>query len=74
MTTITLAEMKSSFVRSLGEEKADEVFRRAAAAAGVPYKSEYSKEEALRICDVLRRDEGVVKILAMTLASKISLK
>jgi hypothetical protein len=71
--TISADEIIKGLSEGLGREGAQKIFNDALARTVVGKKAEYTREEALKICEVLKRKEGIVKILGMTLATQIML-
>jgi len=71
---IYIRQIVDAFKDSVGEGKADEFVKTAAANAGVDDKRRYDKEEALEIADEISELEDVssfVRTSAMTLKTRI---
>ena len=73
-TSIPIQELIDAYTQSLGIEGAQKLIQDAIKEAGLPTKSAFSKEEAIKICEVLKTKKGFVGIIALALASRIHLK
>jgi hypothetical protein len=71
---IDISEFENSFKESLGEKEAKELIKRAILQVKLPLKKDYTKQEALKICDSLQIDKGFVGIIGGILASRIILR
>lgn len=74
MIQISYQEFFESYKDSLGVAGADELLKKAITEANLFKKEYYSKEEALKICNVLRQYGGFVCIIAGILASRFIIR
>ena len=71
---ILLEKFYSAYSQSLGIEGAQKVVKEALFEAGLAVKKEYSRDEALKLCAVLKTKPGFVGIIAGFLAAKAILE
>jgi hypothetical protein len=71
---ISLQELFNSYKESLGIEGAEQLLRQAIQRAGLPYQSEFTKEEALKICRELKQYAGFIGIIGGILNSRIIIR
>lgn len=71
---IQLTEFIDSFKDSLGLDGAKELLQQALLDAGLPYQRDYSKEEALKLCQELKKKAGFIGIVGGILASRIIIR
>lgn len=64
----------TAYNQSLGIEGALKLIKDVIAEAGLTEREEYSKEEALKICEMLSKRPGFVKIIACSLSARIYLQ
>lgn len=71
---IPLNELVDSYKESLGDEGANQLIKESIQAAGYRYQQDYTKEEAIKILQVLERKDGFVGILAGILLPRIIIR
>lgn len=71
--TIPIALFHEAYSQSLGVEGAQKLISEAIREAKLNVREEYSREDALIICDFLKKKSGYIKIIAITLSSRIRL-
>jgi DNA mismatch repair protein MutH len=71
---IPLQEFLNSYKESLGIEGAEQLLRQAIQRAGLSYQSEFTKEEALKICRELKQYSGFIGIIGGILNSRIIIR
>lgn len=71
---ITLQEFIDSYKESLGIEGAEQLIKQSILQAGIYYKLDYSKEEAVRICEELKQHPGFIGIVAGIIHSRIIIR
>lgn len=71
---ISYQEFYDSYKDSLGTEGAHELLKKAINQAGLFRHDYYTKEEALKICDILHQYGGFVGIIANILASRFVIR
>lgn len=71
---IPLQEFLNSYKESLGVEGAEQLLRQAIQRAGLSYQSEFTKEEALKICRELKQYSGFIGIIGGILNSRIIIR
>lgn len=74
MIQISYQEFFDSYKDSLGVDGASELLRKAIVQAELYQRDYYTKEEALKICSVLRQYGGFVSIIAGILASRFIIR
>jgi len=70
---ILLEKFYSAYTQSLGIEGSQKVVKEAISEAGLTLKKEYSKEEAKKLCEVLKSKPGFVGIIAGFLMARVIL-
>lgn len=73
-TKIPLQDLLDGYKETSGIEGAEHLLRQAIQRAGLPYQSEFTKEEALKICRELKQYSGFVGIIAGILNSRIIIR
>jgi len=73
-STITFKEFIDSYKESLGMEGAEQLIKQAISKAGIAHKSEFTKEEALKICRELKQHSGFIGIVGGILNSRIIIR
>lgn len=68
---ISVYELIDSYKESLGEEGAKELIKEAVRKASLFFKKEYTKEETIKILNILQEEEGFIGILASILVPRI---
>lgn len=71
---VFLQEFMDCYKNSLGVEGADQVLRQAIQRAGISYKKDFSKEEALKICQELKQNSGFIGIIGGIMNSRIIIR
>jgi membrane protein CcdC involved in cytochrome C biogenesis len=71
---IAINELINPYVQCLGQEGAQKIISDAIRSQQLIYKNEYTKEEAKKILEFLKSQEGFVAILAGILLSRIVLR
>ncbi len=71
---INLNEFYDPLKECLGVEGAQKVIREAIQKAGLQLHAEYSKEDALKICDALKTKQGFVQFLAINLRARFAVR
>ena len=71
---ISTIEFIESYKESIGEEGAKELIKDAVRKAGLIHQKDYTKEEAIKILNVLQEEEGFVGILAGILLPRIIIR
>lgn len=69
---ITALQIIDGFSQSLGLEGAKKLLAEVTTEAGFPNKAVLTKEEAMKVCTLLKAKQGLTKILGMTLATQIT--
>lgn len=59
---------------SLGVEGAEKLIQDAIQSVGIPNRTFFDKEEALRICEALTKKPGFVGIIAKLLIARITIR
>lgn len=72
--TILLSELIDSYKQSLGDAGAEKLVTEAIKKTSLQERNEYTKEEALLICQELKKSPGFVSIIAGILMSRIMLR
>lgn len=67
------ADFVNAYKESFGQEGAENLIKNTLSKIKILERADYSKEEALKICDALKERGGFVGIMAGILRSKISL-
>ncbi|OGX26153.1 MAG: hypothetical protein A3J51_03925 [Omnitrophica WOR_2 bacterium RIFCSPHIGHO2_02_FULL_45_21] len=70
---IKIEDFHALYIQTTGEEGARKITKEAIAEAGLVEKKEYSKEEALKICEALKKKSGFIKTLANLFSVRIRL-
>lgn len=73
-TKIPLQEFIDSYKESLGIEGAEQLVKQGIQRAGLPYQTEFTKEEALKICRELKQYSGFIGIIGGILNSRIIIR
>lgn len=71
---IKLEDFQDLYIQTAGVDGAEKIIKQAIAEAGLPEKKEYTKEEALKICEVLKKKSGFIKIVANLFSARIRLR
>jgi hypothetical protein len=71
---VFLKEFMDCYKNSLGVEGAEQVLRQAIQRAGISYKNDFSKEEALKICQELKQNSGFIGIIGGIMNSRIIIR
>lgn len=71
---IKIEDFYDVYIQSAGEEGARRIIEEAIVEAELLLKKEYSKEEALKICEALKKKAGFIKILAGLFSARIILR
>lgn len=71
-TKISLSIFLDAYGHNIGIEGARKVIERAVTQAGLPHSEEYTREEALKICEQLKKHEGFVKVIANFLVIQLT--
>ncbi len=66
---VSFEELQNLYNQNLGQEGAEKVIKGAIAEAGLIEKREYTREEAFKICGVLKNKGGYIKIIANLFAA-----
>jgi len=74
MIQISYQEFYDSFKDSLGDDGANELLKKAILQANLVQREYYTKEEALKLCDVLKQFGGFVGIIGGILASRFIIR
>ncbi|MFH1289021.1 MAG: hypothetical protein ABII25_10060 [bacterium] len=67
---IPIEKFYNSYVQTLGIEGSRKLVDDAVVQAGLFVKKEYRKEEALKVCEVLKQKKGFIKIIAGFMAGR----
>ncbi|MFH1339536.1 MAG: hypothetical protein ABIH40_06815 [Candidatus Omnitrophota bacterium] len=70
---IKIEDFYELYIQTMGDEGARKIIKEAIAEAGLASKKEFSKEEALKICEVLKKKSGFIKTLANLFSARIRL-
>lgn len=68
---ISVEKFLKAYNQSLGVEGARNLMKEVITQAGLPQRKEYSKEEAIKLCEFLKKKPGFVRIIAFALAGQI---
>jgi hypothetical protein len=71
---IPLQEFIDSYKESLGIEGAEQLIKQTAEKQGFPNYSEFTKEQALKICRELKKHSGFIGIIGGILHSRIVIR
>jgi hypothetical protein len=71
---INLNEFYDPLKECLGVEGAQKIIRDAVQQAGLQMHAEYSKEDALKICEALKTKQGFVQFLAINLRARFAVR
>ncbi len=71
---ISMQELVDSYKTSIGEEGAKELVQSAVRKAGFPLLREYTKDETIKILNVLQKEEGFIGILAGIIIPRIIIR
>jgi hypothetical protein len=63
-----------SYKENLGTNAAEQLIRQVIQRAGLPYQTEYTKEEALKICRQLKQYLGFIGVIGGILNSRITIR
>jgi hypothetical protein len=63
-----------AYAQGIGIEGAGKLIRETIQSIGLEDKQEYTKNEAIQICEALKTKEGFIKILACSLLARIYIK
>ncbi|MFA5259751.1 MAG: hypothetical protein WC450_00825 [Candidatus Omnitrophota bacterium] len=67
-------EFVKAYAQGIGIEGAEKLIRETSQAIGLSDKQEYTKNEAIQICEALKKKDGFIKILACSLLARIYIK
>ncbi len=73
-TRISLEEFLNSYRESLGVEGAEQLLRQVIQRVGLTHQTDFSKEEALKICRELKQYSGFIGIIGGILNSRIIIR
>jgi len=71
---ISLEELYNTYTQGLGLEGAKKIIREAIVESGLKVEEEYTKEEALKICEALKKKGGFIKIIANLFSARLKLR
>lgn len=71
---IPMQELVDCYKQSIGEEGAKELIKSAVLKAGLSILKEYSKDDAIKILNVLQKEEGFIGILAGIIIPRIIIR
>ena len=71
---ISREEFVKAYTQGIGTEGAQKLISETVKTAGLADKQEYTKDEAIQICEALKQKDGFVKILACSLLARIYIK
>ena len=71
---ISIYEFVNSYKNSLGVDGAEQLIKRTVQETQLEYKFEYSKPEALRICQQLQTNGGFIGIVGGIIASRMIIR
>ena len=71
---ISAEELYEQFYQAFGMEGARKLINEAITEAGLLPKKDYAKEEALKICEVLKKKSGFVKTIANLYSVRLRLR
>jgi hypothetical protein len=71
---IKLEDFQELYIQTAGVEGAEKIIKEAIAEAGLTEKKEYTKEEALKICEVLKKESGFIKTIANLFSARVRLQ
>lgn len=67
-------EFIKAYAQGIRVEGAAKLIKEISQAIGLPDKNEYTKNEAIQICEALKNKDGFIKILACSLLARIYIK
>ncbi len=70
---VTFKELLNPYTQNLGAEGAEKIIKEAVAEAMIILKDEFTKQEVLKICEVLKKRGGYIKIIANLFAARLIL-
>lgn len=73
-TKINYSEFIKAFQESMGIEAAEQILTKAIIDCRLEKKPFYEKDEALLICETLKKNGGFISIVSSILASRILLR
>lgn len=71
---ISYNEFVDCYKESLGIEGADQLLKQTLKKVNIPQQSDYSKEDALKICRELKKHQGFIGIIAGLIHSRIIIR
>lgn len=71
---VDIKEFHNAYIQSLGIEGAQKLIKETVSEVGLSVKKEYTKEEALKICEALKNKHGLVSIIAGLLSARMMLR
>jgi len=71
---ISRDELVGAFVQSLGREAAETLISRKVRDAGLPYKSSYDVKEIEKIVEELKKENTLIRTLAMAFMAQARLR
>lgn len=71
---ILLKEFIDCYKDSLGIEGAEQVLKQAVQKAGLKYQTDFTKEDAIKICRELKQQSGFVGIIGGIMISRIAIR
>ncbi len=72
--TLTKNELVNAYAQGIGIEGAQKLIKEIIDSLGLPDKSDYTKTEAIKICEALKQKDGFIKILACSLLARVYIK
>ena len=71
---ITREEFVKAYTQGIGIDGAQKLISETIRSIGLTEKQDYTKDEAIRICEALKQKDGFIKILACSLLARIYIK
>ena len=71
---IPINDLYNLYIPNLGVEGAETVVNESIVASGLNMKKEYTVEEALKICEILKGKGGFIKIIARLFTVRVKVK
>lgn len=71
---ISIEEIVNAFVQALGREAAERLINRKLEDAKLPYKERYDMKEFEKLMDELRKENMLIRTLALLLLSQVRLR
>lgn len=70
---IKLEDFHELYIQTAGVDGAKKIIKEAIAEAGLIEKKEYTKEDALEICEALKKKSGFIKTIANLFSARVRL-